>query len=62
MKDGFYSGNPFNLNDLLINDRNLNSYYESLPDYVKESINSHSHNIKSEEEVRDYANKLLEND
>lgn len=62
MKDGFYSGNPFNLNDILINDRNLNSYYESLPDYVKESINSRADNIRSEEELRDYADKLLEND
>lgn len=35
MRDGLYSGNPFNLNDMLINNKNLNSYYESLPDYVK---------------------------
>ncbi len=62
MKDGFYSGNPFNLNDMLINDRNLNSYYESLPDYVKESINSRADNIRSEEELRDYVDKLLENE
>ena len=40
MRSGFYSGNPFNLNDMLIKDRNLNSYYESLPDYVKDAINS----------------------
>ena len=62
MRDGFYSSNPFNLNDMLTNNKNLNSYYESLPDYVKESINLHADNIKSEEELRDYADKLLEND
>ncbi len=61
MRSGFYSGNPFNLNDMLIKDRNLNSYYESLPDYVKDAINSRSKNIHSEEELRDYADKLLEN-
>lgn len=62
MRDGFYSGNPFNLNDMLTNNKNLNSYYKSLPEYVKESINLHADNIKSEEELRDYADKLLEND
>lgn len=62
MRDGFYSGNPFNLNGMLTHNKNLNSYYEALPDPIKEAVSLHNGNIKSEEELRDYADKILEND
>ena len=61
MKDGFYSNNPLNLNIPLVNNRNLKSYYESLPEYLKKSIKSCHRNIESEEDLRDCVEKLLKN-
>lgn len=62
MSDGFYSGSPLGLNMLMSEDEDLGKYFSELPDYVREIINKKADNIHSAEELRDFADKLLQND
>ncbi len=50
-----YSG----LYELIDEDSTANEYYESLPDYVKQSICAREQNINSLASLRDYADNLL---
>lgn len=62
MSDGFYSGSPLGLNMLITEDEDLGKYFSELPDYVKEAINQKADSIHSAEELRDFADKLMQND
>ncbi len=53
-----YSG----LYELIDEDSTANEYYESLPDYVKQSICAREQNINSLASLRDYADNLLRNE
>ncbi len=53
-----YSG----LNELIQEDSMASKYYESLPDYVKQSIDARKQNINSLASLRDYAENLLRNE
>lgn len=53
-----YSG----LFSLIEEDSKANEYYESLPDYVKQSISAREQNINSFASLRDYAENLLRAD
>jgi hypothetical protein len=53
-----YSG----LNQLIEQDKEANRYFESLPDYVKETISARSENINSFASLCDYAENLLRDD
>lgn len=50
------------LYSLIEQDREANSYFSSLPFYVKQSISYRSQNINSFESLRDYAENLLRDD
>jgi hypothetical protein len=50
------------LYSLIDEDHEANSYYASLPYYVKQSISCRSQNINSFESLRDYAENLLRAD
>jgi hypothetical protein len=56
--DKKYSG----LFSLIEEDSKANEYYESLPDYVKQSISAREQNINSFASLRDYAENLLRAD
>ncbi|MGI6169630.1 MAG: hypothetical protein ACOYI4_08035 [Christensenellales bacterium] len=47
---------------LLQNNNQAKSYYESLPDYVRESIASRGDNVNSLASLQDYAENLLRGD
>ncbi len=47
-----------NLTSLLNSEQDANSYYRSLPDYVKEQIDSRADSVNSFESLRDYAENL----
>ena len=53
-----YSG----LNSLIQQDSNAKKYFESLPDYVQESIAQRGDNVNSIASLRDYAENLLRGD
>ena len=53
-----YSG----LFELLGEDRQAKEYYDSLPDYVKQSISAREQNINSFASLQDYAQNLLRNE
>ncbi len=50
------------LYNLIDEDHEANSYYASLPYYVKQSISYRSQNINSLDSLRDYAENLLRDD
>ena len=51
-----------NLNDLINSDTHIKNYFDSLPDYVQEQINTRPTNINSFASLRDYAENLLRGD
>lgn len=53
-----YSG----LNELISQSNEARNYYDSLPDYVRESIAERGDNVNSFESLRDYAENLLRGD
>lgn len=50
------------LHDLIDDDNRAKEYYNSLPDYVKESIDARQQSINSFESLQDYAQNLLRNE
>ncbi len=56
--DKKYSG----LYELIENDSEANNYYQSLPDYAKQSICAREQNINSFASLQDYAENLLRNE
>lgn len=53
-----YSG----LDSLIQQDRQAKQYFESLPDYVRDQIQTRSGNVNSYESLCDYAENLLRGD
>ncbi|NLG92644.1 MAG: hypothetical protein GX485_03635 [Clostridiales bacterium] len=53
-----YSG----LYELIENDGEAGDYFDTLPEYVKESIQEREQNINSFESLRDYATNLMRNE
>lgn len=53
-----YSG----LSELIKNDQEAKMYFNELPDYVKEHIETREGNVNSFESLRDYAENLLRGD
>ena len=62
MQKGFRAGSPQDLSALIGNNEQANAYFMSLPGYVKDMISQRGGSIHTEEELRKYAEKLLEND
>ena len=58
IKKGVYEG----LTELLEKDPSARSYYGSLPDWVREHIDTRRHNVNSLESLKDYADNLLRGD
>lgn len=50
------------LHELIEQDKEANRYYQSLPDYVKDTMQTRSQNINSFSSLCDYAENLLRND
>jgi len=50
------------LYSLIDEDNEANSYFASLPYYIKQSVSSRSQNINSFDSLRDYAENLLRDD
>ena len=46
------------LTSLLNSEQDANKYYRSLPDYVKQQIDSRADSVNSFESLRDYAENL----
>lgn len=51
-----------NLTCLMNNCAKANAYFQSLPDYVQDSIQQRGNNIHTEEELQTYADNLLQGD
>jgi len=51
-----------NLTDLISQDGEASSYFNSLPDYVREMISSRGDNVNSVASLQDYAENLLRGD
>lgn len=51
-----------NMYDLFERDSQAKKYFESLPDYVKEQIDTRADNVNSFASLRDYAENLLRGD
>jgi len=50
------------LNELLKNDSGAKKYYDSLPDYVRDQINSRGDDVNSIQSLQDYSENLLRGD
>jgi len=50
------------LNSLIFQDADARQYYNELPEYVREMINSRGHNVNSFDSLKDYAENLLRGD
>ncbi len=50
------------LHTLLQQDREACRFYDSLPDYVRESIRQRAESVRSVESLRDYAENLTRGD
>lgn len=50
------------LYDLIDGEIGASDYFESLPDYVRETISERANNICTIEELKDYAENLLRGD
>jgi hypothetical protein len=50
------------LRDMLATNEKIREYYRSLPQYAQEMIGARSGNIKSEDELRRYAENCLQGD
>lgn len=50
------------LNSLIREDPEAGCYYRSLPDYVREAIDSRAQSVHSFDSLRDYAENLLRNE
>lgn len=53
-----YSG----LYELLAEDSQASDYFDTLPDYVRQSVSAREQNINSVDSLRDYAENLLRAD
>lgn len=51
-----------NLKDMLQHDGEAKKYYNSLPDYVRETISQRGDNVYSEDTLYTYAKNLLQGD
>lgn len=51
-----------NLQNLLAENSSARKYFDRLPDYVRESIQSRGGNVKTYESLKDYAENLLRGD
>lgn len=51
-----------NLNEVLENETSAREYFDSLPDYVREHIQSRADGVNSFESLKDYAENLLRGD
>jgi hypothetical protein len=51
-----------NLNELLKSDSTAREYYDSLPTYVKDQINSRGDAVNSMASLQDYSENLLRGD
>ena len=51
-----------NLNDLLQQNPAARRFFDSLPDYVRETIEERGDNIRYDRDLRGYAEKLLRGD
>ncbi len=47
------------LNSLLADDRRAQTFFNSLPEYVRESISQRADSVNSFESLKDYAENLL---
>jgi len=54
--------NNSSLNNLLAGSSRTNAYFNSLPDYIQDMIAQRRQNIESEDELRGYAEYLLQGD
>lgn len=59
-QNGIYS--PDGLNGLLKKSGEANAYFASLPGYVQDMVQQRRQNIKSEDELRRYAENILQGD
>jgi len=50
------------LNSLLNDDPQAKQYYNNLPEYVREHINTRAHNVNSFNSLKDYAENLTRGD
>ena len=50
------------LKDMLITNEKIREYYRSLPQYAQEMIGARAGNIKSEDELRRFAENCLQGD
>ena len=50
------------IEDLLLQNLELKEYYYSLPDYVRDKINTHTDVINSAEDLMTYANSISKRD
>ena len=50
------------LNEVLENESEAREYYNTLPDYVREQIQSRAGGVNSFESLKDYAENLLRGD
>ena len=48
--------------DLFQNDKNAKQYFDKLPDYVREQINTRANGVRTMENLKDYAENLLRGD
>jgi len=46
------------LNELINNEPQANEYFNKLPEYVREHINTRAHNVNSFDSLKDYAENL----
>ncbi|HHV50408.1 MAG TPA: hypothetical protein PLG48_06595 [Candidatus Avimonas sp.] len=51
-----------NLNELLASNQSAGDFFNSLPGYVQEMIRQRSNNIKSEHQLRMYAENIVQGD
>lgn len=50
------------LNELFENDSKAKQYYDELPNYVKDQINTRARNVNTFEKLQDYAENLMRGD
>lgn len=59
-RNGDYSSKG--LDELLATSENARQYFDSLPEYVQEMIAQRGNHVKSEDELRRYAENIVQGD
>lgn len=60
MNDPFYGGSPLGLNILISQDRDIGSYFLSLPEEIREQINLRADEIHSAEDLHQLADQYTD--